>query len=151
VSGRHTRGLVRRGGCARGQALVEFALCASIFLLLTFAVMQFAILGHIRLVLGHASREGVRYASARLTTTPGAPPPVTDSQVKQWIIQCAGTLRPPLTEANIEVYPPEGQPRMSDTRIRVTITYDVRPSVPLIAPLLPPQMTLRAESEARME
>src|SRR3972149_4984560 len=44
----------------RGQAMVEFALGATLFLLVVLAVMQFAILYHMRLVLGHASREGAR-------------------------------------------------------------------------------------------
>lgn len=136
---------------ARGQALVEFALGVTIFLLLTLAVMQLAVLYHMRLVLGHASREGVRYAASRLTTSPYTSVTTTESQVKQWIIGRAGTLHPPLTEANISFTPPAGQPRESDTRIRVTISYDVRPTVPLIAPLLPAQMTFAAESEARLE
>jgi hypothetical protein len=131
--------------------MVEFAIGATIFLLLTLAIMQFAVLYHMRLVLGHASREGVRYAAARLTTTPYTSVTTTDSEVKQWIIERAGTLRPPLTEADISFTPAEGQPREADTRIRVTINYDVRPTVPLIAPLLPAQMTFAAEAEARLE
>lgn len=129
-----------------GQALVEFALGATLFLLLLLAVIQFALLYHAKLVLDHASREGVRYAATRAST--GA---VSDADIKNWIIGRAVGLNPPLQASDITITPSEGEPRQPGQPIRVTLRYDVRPSVPLIAPLLPSRVTFSADSEMRME
>ena len=47
--------MLRRPGNIRGQTTVEFALAATIFFLITFGLIQFAILYHYKLVLGHAT------------------------------------------------------------------------------------------------
>lgn len=46
----------------KGTALVEFAIVASVFLMLLFTVIDFAIYGYIKLTMQHAIREGARYA-----------------------------------------------------------------------------------------
>jgi len=140
-----------RGDRTAGQALVEFTIGVLLFMLLTLAIIQFCILYHMRLVLAHASREGARYAAARLTTSPYTSVSTTESQVKQFIISRAGTLRPPLTEANITFLPADPSQRQSNMNIRVVLTYSARSTVPLIAPLLPPQITFTAEAGARLE
>ncbi len=140
-----------RGRGRRGQAAVEFALGAMLFITLTLAIMQFAILYHMRLVVAHACREGARYAAARLTTSPYTSSAYTESQVKQFIIARAGTLHPPLTENDITLTPSDPAQRVANTNLKVTIRYDFRAVVPLIAPLLPSVITFVAEARARLE
>ena len=58
--GRTNRGRVRRG--ERGAALVEFAIGATIFLTVTFGVIEFGLLLWTHNALTDAARRGARYA-----------------------------------------------------------------------------------------
>lgn len=46
----------------RGGVIVEFALASSLFFLLLFTIMDFAVYGFVNLTMQHAVREGARYA-----------------------------------------------------------------------------------------
>ncbi len=139
--------MLRRPGNIRGQTTVEFALAATIFFLITFGLIQFAILYHYKLVLGHASREGARYAACQAGSDPGMGTETQD-RIKVETIKRAGTLNPPLQPANITI---ATGPAQGDTSVTLTITYDVRPLVPLIAPLLPSEVTFTGEAAMRTE
>jgi hypothetical protein len=52
---------MRRRG-ERGQALVEFAIVSIVFLMVVFAIMDFALLLQSWVTVQHAAREGARYA-----------------------------------------------------------------------------------------
>ena len=47
---------------ARGVATVEFAIVCSLFFLLVFMIIDFALYGFVKLTMQHAVREGARYA-----------------------------------------------------------------------------------------
>ena len=47
---------------SRGTTTVEFAITASLFFLLVFMVLDYALYGFIKLTMQHAVREGARYA-----------------------------------------------------------------------------------------
>lgn len=56
ITGIHTR---KR---TKGGAIVEFALACSLFFLLIFMILDFAVYGFVNLTMQHAVREGARYA-----------------------------------------------------------------------------------------
>jgi len=45
-----------------GHALLEFAIVSSIFLVMLFTIIDFALFGYAKLTMQHAVREGARYA-----------------------------------------------------------------------------------------
>ena len=54
--------LAKHPNRSRGVTSVEFALASSLFFLLMFMVMDFALFGFVKLTMQHAVREGARYA-----------------------------------------------------------------------------------------
>ncbi|HEX3000741.1 MAG TPA: TadE family protein [Armatimonadota bacterium] len=129
-----------RCGKDHGQTLVEFTLAALLFFLVTFGLMQLALIYHTKLVLDHASREGARYAATRGLSDP--------QLIKDYIRGRAGTLNPPLQDDNITLntVTAEGDPAAS-----VSLSYAISPTAPLIAPLLPHSFPLKTSSIMRME
>lgn len=61
----------------RGQAMVEFALVAPIFLLILFGILEFGRYVYIAQILNNAAREGARYAIVHGSTSlcPSGPMP----------------------------------------------------------------------------
>ncbi|MDH7570056.1 MAG: TadE/TadG family type IV pilus assembly protein [Armatimonadota bacterium] len=135
----------------RGQALVEFALSATLFLFLVLGVAQLALLGRVQLVLTHASREGVRYASVRGVATSPAEAQQADALIKNYVLARAAALRtPPLQESDITITP-SGVARPSNSSITVSVVYRAQATVPLLAPLFPGGIPLGASSTTRIE
>ena len=61
------------------QAMVEFALGTTIFLMLTFATIEMAMVVYSYNTISHAARECVRYA---IVHSPTGPNPSTAAQIK---------------------------------------------------------------------
>jgi Flp pilus assembly protein TadG len=62
-----------------GQAAVEFALAATIFLLLMFTIIEMGIVVYSYNTISHAARECVRYA---IVHSPTGPSPATAAQIQ---------------------------------------------------------------------
>jgi Flp pilus assembly protein TadG len=109
---------------SRGQALLEFALIGSVFLLLIFGVME---LGHAYFTyssLTNAVREGARFAIVNPNNTSGIKNKVTTS----------GYLTG-LTDSNVGVETPGGQPVVaSGGPITVTAVFTYHPLINMIIP-----------------
>jgi len=88
--------LTRRG--PGGQTMVEFALGATLFLLLMLAIINMAIVVFDYNSISYAAREATRYAAA---LGPNSPSPATTSQIQQVAIDAAPGLG--LTNSNIAV------------------------------------------------
>ena len=58
----HTQLPMQWPGGSRGATTVEFAVTSSVFFLLMFMVIDFALFGFVNLTMQHAVREGARYA-----------------------------------------------------------------------------------------
>ena len=111
----------------KGAAAVEFALVASILVLMLFGIIQFGHLFFQWLEVTHAAREGARWAALGNPTGSVATPGTTRYKVRE----AAPGLNPPLSDAQILVSPSNpagsaGQP------VRVTVRYPT----PLFAPLM---------------
>ena len=65
------RKLLKGNGQERGQALVEFALVATVFFILMFAIFDFTRLLQSWVAVQHSAREGARYAITGQDTCPG--------------------------------------------------------------------------------
>lgn len=133
-----------------GQALVEFALVAPVFILLLFGVIEFG-----RFVLAYeaannAVREGTRYAIvhgyysiAPVGPPPGAtdnacPPAVSTTAVANVVQQSAYTLP---TATSITVCWPDGTNNRGN-RVSVAADFPFR----LVLPIPLPPLTIHAES-----
>jgi Flp pilus assembly protein TadG len=134
----------RRYCCQRryspGQALAEFALTASVFLLLIFAIIEMAAAVFAYLTICEAAREATRYA---ITHSPTSANPASTAQIRQVAINAAPSLG--LTATNVSVSWPTDSRLPSKTDARITISYPYTLRVPLISPIT---LTLAATSQS---
>ena len=125
-----------------GTAAVEFALAATVFLLLTFSTIEMALLVYSYNTIGHAARECVRYA---IVHSPTGPDPVTVSQIQNITIGYADLPSPnQLTASGITVTWPADPslPAQQDAQCMVSLNYVLRiPFLPLVT--LPLSVTSR--------
>jgi uncharacterized protein (UPF0333 family) len=68
-----------RAGLARGQAMVEFALIATIAIMVLVVGIQFALIGQAALAVSQLSFAGARYASVNTS--------YTQSQIRTYMVQ----------------------------------------------------------------
>ena len=106
----------------RGQATVEFALGLPVVGLVVLLVLQMAVLGRDRILVGHATREAARVAA------------VADGSL--------GDANDPLGAARAASAGLDGDRLHVDVaasggRATVTVTYRATTDLPLIGPLLP--------------
>lgn len=107
----------------KGANAVEFALILPILIMLVFGIFQFGITYNNYITITHAAREGARQAAVALD-------PTNHSPLKQFIIDRAYPLNPPLTEADIIIsHPPD--PKIGDP-VEVVITYNMTVEIPLV-------------------
>jgi len=109
----------------KGASAVEFALILPILIMLVFGIFQFGIAYNNYITITHAAREGARRAAVALDPTDP-----THSTLKQFIIDRAYPLNPPLTEADIDIRTPEGTD-IGDP-VEVEITYNITVEIPLV-------------------
>lgn len=108
----------------RGQALLEFALIAPIFLALVLGVVQYGLLAQATEIVTNLTREGTRFASLGAQQK--------DDDIKNYIIRQAaetplrrGTDNTKNDDLNIVVTPPTGK-RAKGDQVQVQVTYNLR-------------------------
>ncbi|GEA61482.1 hypothetical protein VCO01S_26750 [Vibrio comitans NBRC 102076] len=68
------------------MALVEFAVVFSLFLLILFTIIDFALFGYVKLTMQHAVREGARYAvTGRTDLDPNEDEPLRENAILEKI------------------------------------------------------------------
>jgi len=132
-------GLVRGGSEARGQTMVEFAMVASVFLLLLFGIMQMALMVYNYNTVCSAAREAVRYAIVRSPTSPN---PATTAQIQQIAINTAVGLNTSQLTVAVSWPADASLPAQSDARVQVSYQYQLQ--IPFFSPLT---MTLASTSQ----
>jgi Flp pilus assembly protein TadG len=100
------------------QAMVEFALVASLFLLLMFAVLQLSLAVLTYNSVAFAAREAARYA---IVHGPSGPNPATNTQIQQVAINAAPALS---LSANWVTDP--NLPTKQDIQVKVTYPYQIQ-------------------------
>ncbi|HLO36323.1 MAG TPA: TadE family protein [Candidatus Deferrimicrobium sp.] len=154
---------------SRGQALVEFAMVAPIFLLMLFAVIDFGRYIYYVQVLNNAAREGARYAIVHGTNSfPSSGPPVSGKTstdptgadvvaiARNYAVGVIGNstilqICPYWMHADSPAPPPETSPTCTpgdgtnarEQLIVVRITYQFRSVIPVVP--IPP-ITITGES-----
>jgi Flp pilus assembly protein TadG len=139
---------------SHGQALVEFAFVAPVFLLLLFAIIDFGRYVYYVQILNNAAREGARYAivhGSRSFTPTG--PPSTDptgsavaAVVQNYAIGVigSGTTFTIASTWNKSTGPLDGTgTNERQQRVRVTVSYDFHSLIPVVP--IPP-ITINGES-----
>lgn len=123
-----------------GQTITEFALGASVFLLVLFAIIEMAIVVFDYNSISYAAREATRYAAA---LGPNSPDPATTAQIQQVAIGAAPGVA--LTNSNIAVSW-VADPNLSTRQdAKVTISYPTTVSIPFTSPV-----TLNLTSTSQM-
>lgn len=123
-----------------GQTMVEFAMVASVFLLLLFGIMEMGFAVYNYNTACSAAREAVRYA---IVHSPTGPNPATIPQIKQVAINYAPALN--LTSSDINVTFPADANLPSQDDAQVTISYKYQLDVPFLSPV-----TLKLTSTSQM-
>lgn len=123
--------------------MVEFAMAASIFLMLTFAIIELAMAVYSYNSISHAARECVRYA---IVHSPTGPNPSTTSQIQKVTVLYAALPAPnQLVPADVTVtFPADPSlPSQKDAQCTVALSYSLR--IPFL-----PSKTLPLTATARM-
>jgi Flp pilus assembly protein TadG len=126
-----------------GQGMVEFAMAASVFLMLTFAIIELAMVVYSYNSISHAARECVRYV---IVHSPTGPNPSTTSQIQNVTVLYAHLPTPnQLEPADITItFPADPNlPTQKDAQCSVSLNYTLR------LPFLPSK-TLPLTATARM-
>ncbi len=119
----------------RGAALVEFAMVATVFIMVLFGVIEFGRMFWTHNALRDAARRGVRYAAVRKNDSAGI------TAVKKMVVYgdpnanpaSAAPLLPGLTTSNVNVEYQNYNGILLSSRATVSITgYNFQFSVPLI-------------------
>lgn len=135
----------------RGQAMLEFALTAGLFVVLLIGLVQIALLMHTRLVISHAAEEGVRYAAVygqAMTTEELAE---RDARIRNYVLERAASIRtPPLRPEEITIEPAVA-PRVSGSTVIVTVRYDASGIASLLSRLMPGVVHIKSASQMRLE
>ena len=123
-----------------GQALVEFAIVASVFLVTLFAIMSLGLGVYKYNTLCSAAREAVRYA---IVHGPTSLSPSTTAQIQQIAINQAPGLN--LKASDITVTFPADPNNSAQKDAKVQISYNYSPPMPFMRPV-----TLTLTSTAQM-
>ncbi len=126
-----------------GTGVVEFAMGATIFLMLMFAIIELAMVVYSYNTISHAARECVRYA---IVHSPTGPNPATIAQIKNVAVSYAGLPAPnQLTASDVTVTWPADPnlPSSDDAQCTIALNYSLR--IPFL-----PSKTLPLTTTARM-
>jgi Flp pilus assembly protein TadG len=108
----------------KGVSAVEFALIAPLLFVLTFGIIEFALLLFDKAVVTNASREGAR-AAIVFHTNGTTPTPLNDGGITAVVTQYVGNHLIDLGTGNktpvVTIAP--ALPRVSGTDVTVTVTY----------------------------
>jgi Flp pilus assembly protein TadG len=107
----------KRGLLKRGQAMVEFAMIATIAMLVLFLGIQFALLGQAALAVGQLAYQGARYASIN--------PNVSSATIISTMrTQFASPTIASSNNAILAITVTPDQPRVFQTPVTVKVTLD---------------------------
>jgi Flp pilus assembly protein TadG len=126
-----------------GTAMVEFAFAATVFLMVTFATFEMALVVYSYNTISHAARECVRYA---IVHSPTGPNPATAAQIEQITINDAAMpTSGALTAQSIAVTWPAdpNMPSQKDAQCTISLNYGL--GIPFL-----PSKTLPLTATARM-
>jgi Flp pilus assembly protein TadG len=122
-----------------GQTLVEFAMVASVFLLLLFGIIQMAYAVYNYNTVCSAAREAVRYA---IVHSPTSATPATIAQIQQIAINNAISLNTSQLSVNVS-WPADGNlPSQQDAQVQVSYQYQLK--IPFSSPVT---LTLASTSQ----
>ena len=119
----------KRHYCA-GQTMVEFALSASLLLLVVFGIIEMGFALYNYNTVCSAAREAVRYA---IVHSPSGPNPATTSQIQQVAINYAVGLNPNHLTVNVS-WPADNSLR-SRQDAQVHVSYQYQLDVPFLSPV----------------
>jgi Flp pilus assembly protein TadG len=122
-----------------GQTMVEFALVASVFLLLLFAIMQVALAVYNYNTVCSVAREAVRYA---MVHSPSSTNPASDSQIQQIAVNNAVGLDSSRLTVTVSWPANASLPLQKDAQVKVSYQYQL--NIPFMAPL---SLTFASTSE----
>ncbi|HVC43343.1 MAG TPA: TadE family protein [Candidatus Binataceae bacterium] len=131
--------LLSRKRHAAGQAMVEFAMVASLFLLLLFGIIEMALAAYNYNTVCAAAREAVRYA---IVHSPTGPNPATTSQIQQVVYNYAVDLNPKQLTVNVTWPADANLPSQQDAEVQVSYQYQLQ--VPFHSPVT---LTLASTSQ----
>ena len=120
-------------GYLRGQAMVEFALIATIALIVLMAGIQFAIIGQAALAVSQASYVAARSAAVNTSVTNANISSLVSNQLSPTITAPANALTVNMTTAGDATCIPT---RTFGCQVSVTITYDATSKLALPNPFL---------------
>ena len=129
--------------CAPGEGMTEFALSATVFLMLMFAIIEMAMVVYSYNTISHAARECVRYA---IVHSPTGPNPATTAQIKNVAVSYADLPAPnQLVPGDVTVTWPADPnlPSSDDAQCTIAMNYSLR--IPFL-----PSKTLPLTATARM-
>jgi Flp pilus assembly protein TadG len=122
------------------QTMVEFALGASLFILILFATIEMALAVFAYNTLCFAAREAARYA---MVHGPNSPNPATTAQIQQVAINAAASVN--LSATNITVSWPADSNLPSKQDAQVQISYNYNLQIPFLS-----SVTLKLTSTSQM-
>lgn len=112
------------------QSLVEFALVASIFLLLLFAILQLSLAVLTYNTVCFAAREAARYG---MVHGPNSPNPATNAQIQQIAINAAPSLNLQASNITVNWVTDPNLPSKQDVQVKVTYSYAIQ--IPFVTPV----------------
>ena len=118
----------RRGSA--GQTAVEFALAASVFLFVMFALTEMALVVYNYNTVCSAAREAVRYA---IVHSPTSANPATTSEIQQVAINSAVNLNPAELTVNVSFPSDPRLPSRLDALVQVSYQYSLQ--IPFRSPV----------------
>jgi len=119
--------------------MVEFAMVASLFLLLMFTIMQMGLLVYNYNTVCSAARQAVRYA---IVHSPASANPATTAQIQQVAINNAVGLNS--SQLTIAVSWPVDAKLTSQDDAQVKVSYQYQLNIPFLSPVT---MTLASTSQ----
>ena len=126
-----------------GAGMVEFAMGATVFLMLMFTIIELGMVVYSYNTISHAARECVRYA---IVHSPTGPNPATTSQIKNTTVTYADLPAPnQLVPGDVTVSWPADPnlPSSGDAQCTIALNYSLR--IPFL-----PSKTLPLTATARM-
>ena len=122
-----------------GQALAEFTIAATVFILLLFGVMELALGVYYYNTVSSAAREAVRYA---IVHSPTSANPATNAQIQAVATNYAVNMNPANLSVSVNWPADANLPSQSDAQVQVSYNYQLR--VPFLSPIT---MTVSSTSQ----
>jgi Flp pilus assembly protein TadG len=122
-----------------GQTMVEFAMVASLFLLLLFGIMQMALTVYNYNTVCSAAREAVRYA---IVHSPASANAATTAQIQEVAINNAVGLNSSQLAVTVSWSADARLPLQNDAQVKVSYQYQL--NIPFLSPVT---MTLASTSQ----